>query len=604
MKFLAKINTKAVLAKVDRVIRTIVLLVSVLVIGAIVVDYGFVLDAVEMGLIHRFYAIGWWAYLISFSFQLVRHWTQIHKKAFSLTTLLGLLLYTSALPKLFVAADAGTFWGQMLAFLSNKYFVVGLLGIFALIEFSRGVSHFVNRRTNPALLVVLCFACVIVFGALLLMLPRSTMEHIRIPMIDALFVSTSAVCVTGLSTVEVAHTFTLEGQIIIALLIQIGGLGIMTITTFFAIFFMDGLGLYSQFTLKEMLSSNASSLMSTLLNVLGFTLIIELVGAFFIWLSVHPMTGMALNQEIFFSIFHSVSAFCNAGFSTLEGNLGNEAVMGGNPLFFVVISLLVILGGVGFPILINMKRQFSYYLSVLFSKIFRKGKPYVRYSHLTHVNTKIVLWTTLILLSFGTCVIALCEWNGAFAGMSSGEKMIHAFFNSTVPRTAGFNSVVVSDFSRLTIVLYLLLMWIGGGSQSTAGGIKVNTVAVAFAAVKSLIKGQRDTVLFNREIGENSIRRALVVIFGSVFIIACFFIALLILEPTMSARDILFETVSAFSTVGSSLGVTPHFCTLSKFLLVLLMFIGRVGFITVLMSIISRKEQNKYRLPKESIIIN
>lgn len=596
---------KLILDKVDYVRRVIVLLMSVLVIATIVVDYGFVLDAMEMEFIHKMYKIGWWVYLISFTFQIPYSWKTIRRNAVSLTTILGVILYFSALPYIFKGQGGPDWWISILGFLENKYFIIGLLGIFSAIELSKGITMFVNRKTNPALLVVLCFAITIAFGALLLLLPRSTLDHIRLPVIDALFISTSAVCVTGLSTLEVAHTFTLEGQIIIALLIQAGGLGIMTITSFFALFFMDGVGLYSQFTLRDMISSSKDSLMSTLLHVLGFTIVIELLGAFFLWLGIHSTLDMTLNEEIFFSVFHSISAFCNAGFSTLEGNLGNEMVFAaGHNSFYITISLLIILGGIGFPVLINIKRLLSHYTSKLLHKLnIRKGH-YMRYSHLADANTKIVLYTTSILIFSGAFLIAILEWNGAFVGLTTGEKVVHSFFNSIVPRTAGFNSVAASDFSRLTLVLTIFLMWIGGASQSTAGGIKVNTLAVAYASIKSIITGKQATEMFNREITYNTVRRTLAVVFGSIIIISLFFIILLILEPELPAMDLLFETVSAFSTVGSSLGITSLLGNDSKFALVLLMFIGRVGFITVLMSMVSNKGERKYRLPKENIIIN
>lgn len=590
--------------KINDIMKIMVSMMSLVVIGAIVIDYGFVLDDLEMSFIHNIYNLGWWVFIFSFTFQLFLHWTQIRKRKLSLTLIFGIILYISALPKIFNVPEYNKFLTYIWNFLENKYFIICLLGLFSFIEISRSVTGFVNKKTNPALLVVICFAVTIVFGALLLMLPRSTMEHIRLPVIDALFVSTSAVCVTGLSTVDVASTFTFEGQIIIAMLIQIGGLGIMTITTFFAIFFMNGVGLYSQLTLKDMLISSSESLISTLINVLGFTIVIELIGAFFIWVSVHPMEGMTLDQEIFFSIFHSISAFCNAGFSTIENNLGNYQLITGHNFFYIVISILIILGGVGFPILINIKKHISYYISVLFNKIWRKNGVYTRYTHLVNVNTKIVLYITLILIVSGTFFLALFEWNNAFAGMKVSEKIVHAFFNAVVPRTAGFNSVPTVYFSRLSIILCMILMWIGGASQSTAGGIKVNTLAVAFASMRSLIKGQHTTELFNREISYNTIRRTLVVISGSILTIFFFFIMITILEPDMSSKSILFETISAFSTVGSSLGITQYFGNMSKFLLIILMFVGRVGFITIMMSIVQQTGQTKYRLPEENIIIN
>ncbi len=598
------IDLKTILSRTDYIVKIVSILTSIFVVAAIIIDYGFELDAHEMSFIVSVYNIGWWVYFISFAYKVIAHWSEVWRKGISFTLILGIMLCASALPKFMNTLGNSQALTLLWSFLTHKYFIISIIGLLSLITISQWIVNFVNKRTNPALLIVVCFMTVIAFGALLLLLPRSTLEHIRLPMVDALFISTSAVCVTGLSPVEIAQTFTMEGQIIIALLIQIGGLGIMTITSFFALFFMDGIGLYSQFSLKNMITSSSESLKSVLINVLGFTFVIEIIGALFIWLSIHATMGMNLDDELFFSFFHSVSAFCNAGFSTLEGNLGNDVILYNHNSFYLVISLLIVLGGVGFPILMSLKRILSYYSSNLLHKAFKKNGPRPRYMHIADLNTKIALYASLALILLGTISLALCEWNGAFAAFSTDEKIVQSLFNAVAPRTAGFNSVALSDFSRVAILLYLVLMWIGGGSQSTAGGIKVNTFVVALASFRSLIKGEQATTLFNREITYSSIRRCLVVVFGSICIIALFYIALLLLEPNIPSMDLLFESVSAFSTVGSSLGITPHLGNISKILLVVLMFLGRVGFITVLMSILPQKEQPKYRLPKEEIIIN
>ena len=598
------IDLKTIISKIDYIVKIVSILTSIFVVAAIIVDYGFELDAYEMSFILSVYKAGWWFFFISFAYKIIVHWREVWRKGISFTLILGIMLCASALPMFITTPGSSHIISLLWSFLTNKFFIISVIGLLSLITISQWIANFVNKRTNPAFLIVVCFMTVIAIGALLLMLPRSTLEHIRLPVVDALFISTSAVCVTGLSPVEIAHTFTTEGQIIIALLIQIGGLGIMTITSFFALFFMGGIGLYSQFSLKNMIASSSESLKSVLTNVLGFTFVIEIIGTLFIWLSIHSTMGMTFRDEIFFSLFHSISAFCNAGFSTLEGNLGNDLILYNHNAFYLLISLLIVLGGIGFPILMSLKRILSYYGSELLHKMFRKTKQRSRYMHITDINTKIVLYSSLVLILIGTLGIAFFEWNGSLASFSFGEKIVQSLFNAVAPRTAGFNSVSLSDFSRVTIILYLVLMWIGGGSQSTAGGVKVNTFVVALASLKSLINGEHSTTLFNREITYSSIRRALVIVFGSICIIVLFYVALLLLEPSLPSIDLLFECVSAFSTVGSSLGITPLLGNISKILLVVLMFLGRVGFITVLMSILPQKEQPKYRLPKEDIIIN
>lgn len=584
--------------------RMLMAFISVTVIGAIVVDYGFVLDELEMSVVHNVYRYAWWVYFVSYFFRVIFCWTEINRKTVFMTVFLGFLLALTALSNFFTPPVEGHVFVWLWNVSSNKFLVISVLLLFAALEISKGIVSFINKKTNPALLMAVCFAVIILFGALLLLLPRSTHEHIRLSLVDALFVSTSAVCVTGLSTVDIAQTFSLEGQIVIALLIQIGGLGVMTITSFFAMFFMGGTGLYNQFALRDIVGSETfSSLISTLLYILGFTFSIELLGACCIWFSIHDTMGMTLHEELFFSVFHAISAFCNAGFSTLTGNLGNETVLYGHNLFFIIISVLVILGGIGFPILMNFRKVISYSLrKMLWHKQTEQSLP--RYIHLTNINTKIVLVSTAFLLAGGMLLVAILEWNGAFAGMSVGEKVVQSFFTSVVPRTAGFNSVDLAQFSLLTILVYIFLMWIGGASQSTAGGIKVNTFAVALANIRAVVRGENAVVLFNREITSDSVSRSSAVVFGSIVAILLSFVALLLLEPDISPKGLLFEVVSAYSTVGASLNVTPELGNASRLLIVVLMFVGRVGLITVLMGMSRQRDRRKYRYPKGNVIIN
>lgn len=585
-------------------IDLLVFLVSVVLIGTAVVDYGFVLDETETLYISKIYNFTWWFYLIVFTGRLILTWTEITRKTIFLTIMLGVMFYLSLIAKFVNVAETSS-WFAIWNFLKSKYFIVALIGIFAVLNVSKGVVNFINKKTNPALLLVAGFALIIFFGTLLLLLPRSTIEHFRLPLADALFVSTSAVCVTGLSPVDLAHTFTLEGQIVIMLLIQIGGLGVMTITSFFALFFMGSTSLYNQFALRDMLGSDAfSSLISTLLNILIFTFTIEAIGALLIWISIHSTMNMTLNEEIFFSVFHAVSAFCNAGFSTLTGNLGNPAILYNHNWFYIIISILIILGGIGFPILVNFKNVLAFHIKSFCMKLFKKNYKQIRYQHLTNINTKIVIVTTSILIVFGTIIIAILEWNNAFVHMDIEDKIVQSLFNSVAPRTAGFNSVDLTNFSLLTIIVYSVLMWIGGGSQSTAGGIKVNTFAVAISNFFSVIRGKTSVTLFNRELSAESVRRASATIFGSLITIIVFFLILVAMEPEISPKGLLFETISAYCTVGSSLNITPLLADNSKIIMSVLMFIGRVSLITILMSVIQQKGNTKYRYPKDNVIIN
>ena len=279
------------------------------------------------------------------------------------------------------------------------------------------------------------------------MLPRATYHGISF--MDALFTATSATCVTGLVTVDVPSTFTLEGQILIILLIQIGGLGVMTLTSFFAMFFMGNTSLYNQLMVGDM----------DQFQLLEFAIVYLIIyiglyagdrrsrnGGYLAQCARHVGNDLA-GRTFFVSAFHSVSAFCNAGFSTLPGGMGNPAVMQGHNLLYITLGLLIALGGIGFPILVNLYETVAYYLQAGKFWLLRRSGRFRKKVHLYNLNTKIVLVATVFLLIGGTLAIAALEWNHSFAGMPVADKWVHAFFNSSCPRTAGFASVGLTSLS-------------------------------------------------------------------------------------------------------------------------------------------------------------
>ena len=436
------------------------------------------------------------------------------------------------------------------------------------------------------------------------MLPRATYHGISF--IDALFTATSAICVTGLVSVDVSSTFTPEGLFIIIMLIQIGGLGVMTLTSFFAMFFMGNTSLYNQLVVRDMVSSQSlSSLLSTLLYILGFTLAIEAAGMGVIFLSIHGTMGMDIEEELAFFCFSiSISAFCNAGFSTLYGNLGNELVLHNHNLLYITISFLVILGGIGFPILVNLYETVSYESKRLYHRYVKKNKRTIRKIHLYNLNTRIVLIMTAILLVTGTVAIAVFEWNHAFAGMTATEKWVQGFFNATCPRTAGFSSVGMTTFSVQTLLLMVVLMMIGGGTQSTAGGVKVNVFAVVLINLWAVVRGADRVAILRRELSHDSIRRSNAALILYLFMVFLAIFLLSVLEPEAGLLVITFECVSALSTVGSSLDLTPTLGNSSKLLVILLMYIGRVGAFTLLTGLVRQEKKRNYRYPSDNIIIN
>lgn len=583
--------------RIEVFLRIFAMVIALLTLSTVVIDFGFSLSAEEKNIAMRIYNFSWWFYFIVFTVRLGIFFYKFRKASAGLTILTGLLIYLTLLPRMFSVSPDGLLY-SVWWFLGHIKTTIFVISVFAVLDLSKSIISFLNRKTNPALMMATGFAVIIFIGGLLLLLPRSIAAGANLSVVDAFFVSTSAVCVTGLSPVDISTTFTVDGQLIILALIQIGGLGVMTITSFFALFYMGNTNLYSQLAVKNIIGTDTwNSLLSTLFYILGFTFAIEMIGAAFIWLSVHSTLDMTMQEEIYFAIFHSISAFCNAGFSTVSNNLGNSSLMGINSLY-VIISLLVILGGIGFPILMNLKCALFHNVRRLFNKDYRQ------HLRVTTINTKIVLATTIVLLVLSTVAFALIEWNGAFAGMTTWEKIVQSFFHASVPRTAGFNSVDMGSFSNIGILVFMILMWIGGASQSTAGGIKVNTIAVAWANFMSVIRERKSVVILKREVSQESVQRATATVFASILVILLAFIILLATEPGLTQKQLLFEVVSAVGTVGSSLNATAYLTTAGKIIVSLLMFVGRVGLIVVAMSFVKKKGQERFCYPKDNVIIN
>lgn len=585
------------------VMTTLTYLASILLIVGLVYEHGFTISVAEAHQLQRLYHGVWIVFLSDISLRIALEYKDTRQTFSKLTWILTFLLYLTLVPVVFHRPEVEGAIQAVWDFLNGRMYHLALLLMLSFLNLSYGLVRLLGRRTNPSLILAVSFLIIILIGTGLLMLPRSTVAGIS--WVDSLFISTSAVCVTGLTSVDVASTFTTTGFVIIILLIQIGGLGVMTLTSFFAMFFMGNTSLYNQLVVRDMVSSNSlNSLLSTLVYILGFTLAIEGAGMLAIWSDIHGTMGMDIHEELAFSAFHSISAFCNAGFSTLPGNLGNPLLMSGHNPFYIYISLLIILGGIGFPILVNFKDIILYHIRRFWRFLRTWEWDGRRFYHLYNLNTRIVLIVTFLLLVVGTAGIALFEWNASFAGMSVADKWTQAFFNASCPRTAGFSSVDLAGLSVQTLLIYLILMWIGGGSQSTAGGIKVNAFAVVVLNLVAVLRGTERVEVFGRELSYDSIRRSNATVVMSFGVLFVFIFIISILEPNLSLLTVTFECVSAISTVGSSLNATPLLGSDSKLLVALLMFVGRVGLITLMLGIIKQKKNTKYQYPSGQIIIN
>ena len=474
--------------------------------------------------------------------------------------------------------------------LENRAIYLLVLFLISSIELSSTVISSLGRKSNPSLIMAVSFLFIIMAGSGMLLMPRCIQHGVHLSWIDSLFTATSAVCVTGLTTIDVPSTFTSFGQLVIMMLIQVGGLGVMTITSFFALFFMGNTSIYNQMQVQDMVSSKSlASLWSTLLNIFGFTAVLELAGAVLIFLNIHGTIGLDIRHELFFSMFHAVSAFCNGGFSNYQDGVGASVLMEGHCWLYIILALLIILGGIGYPVLVNLK--------IAVTK-FSKGR------RLFDLNTKIVLRTTMMLIVSGTALLAFFEWNNTFAGMPIREKLTQAFFNAVSPRTAGFISVDLNSMCIQSIFIYTILMWIGGASQSTAGGVKVNAFAVAFLNIRAIIHGTTRVEFAGRELSTDSIRRANAAVFVSIILLSVFVFLVTLTEPDLPLKAIVFECVSAFATVGSSLGITSSLQDTSKVLLVVLMFIGRVGLVTMAQGLLKQYKNQNYKLPQDNITIS
>lgn len=484
------------------------------------------------------------------------------------------------------------FW----AFFFGNIPVITAMFIIAISEISVFARVISSINIPPALLFSSSFLIIIFIGSGLLMLPKA--HNIPLTFLDSLFTSVSAVCVTGLIVVDTATAFTPLGKIIILCLIQIGGLGIMTFTGFFSFVFASGSSFRDRLLLKEIFSSQSlESLFKLLTKIILWTFMTEAVGAIIIFYSL----DINSDNKFLFAIFHSISAFCNAGFSTLSDGLFSTGLKH-NYYVQITIALLIILGGIGFPVLLNIYSFFKQVIIVLIRKIIRK-RIYLIHNQM-NISGRIAVLMTFILIVFGTGLYYLFESGNSISGLSNTDKIIVSFFGSVSARTAGFNITDISLWGYPTIFLMIILMWIGASPGSTGGGIKTTTFAIAFRSAYNSIKGRQYMKIGNREIGSSTIARVLAIIFLSLMIVTIGFFCLMISEPSKNPVHLLFEAVSAFSTVGLSLAETSTFSQNGKIIVICLMFIGRVGPLTLLTGLLLSNKVKYSRYPEIDIVIN
>jgi len=442
------------------------------------------------------------------------------------------------------------------------------------------------QRLSPIQKVLLSFIALILFGSVLLLLPVST--HHGITFVDALFTSTSAVCVTGLIVRDTPVDFTVFGISIILLLIQFGGLGIMTFSLGLLSMFANNLSLKWRFTFQGLYSDfRAIPIRSLLKRIVLYTFIIESVIAAVLFTQF--IRDFSFLPALGHAVFHAVSAFCNAGFSTFSDSLIGY---GNNPLVILPVSMGVILGGLGFIVLYELRRY-----------------PFLRNSSWNSrlsLHSRFVLIITAILILSGTAGFLVLEWNYSLRTMPIWERIQASFFQSITCRTAGFNTVDISLLRQNTLYMMIVLMFIGGSPGSIAGGIKTTTVGVMAMLIYSKFKGARQIVLWNRGLDHDTVDRCTtLIILSMVFVIIASFAVLTIHDFDIhnSFLSAVFEVVSAFGTVGLTMGATGHLSQEGKILICIVMFIGRLGPLTLIMALTSMKKDINIEYPEEHIMI-
>lgn len=452
------------------------------------------------------------------------------------------------------------------------------------------VTHKISKfNIHSSALLALSFLIIILVGSGMLYLPRAYHEGADYSYIDALFTSTSAVCVTGLTVVDTELHYTPLGQFFILILIQVGGLGIMTLTTFFAIFLTGGVSLKTRSIVKDLISDESIGEIQILLKkILIYTFSIEAIGVVFLYSSTVKNIFVYEPITFYHAIFHSISAFCNAGFSVYSQNLMIDTIKD-NYVYTGTIMSLIVLGGLGFIVHSNL---FEYFEKKRINKAFR-----------LKIHTKIVVYSTALLIFSGMFLIYLFESYKLFPDSSFGYKLYQSLFWSISARTAGFNIMPTDAMSQASTLVIILLMWIGASPGSTGGGVKTTTLAIVLLALYNYILGRERTEIFKREISQESIRQAFFVILASLLVLGFATTLLVWMEPNKSALDLIFEVTSAHSTVGLSRNITFYIGDGAKILLTIVMFIGRVGVLAFFLSFHKPIREPEYKFPQENILV-
>lgn len=436
-------------------------------------------------------------------------------------------------------------------------------------------------KLNGVQILALGFIALIIIGAVILSLPISSRNGEPTNFLDAIFTSTSAVCVTGLITLDTSTHWSTFGQTIIMTLIEIGGLGFMSFAVLISLILGKKITLRERLVMQEAMNTfSIQGLVRMVKYVLIFTVSVQFFGALLISTQFVPEYG--IGKGVFYSIFHSISAFCNAGFDLFGTSLVGYS---SNSVVILVLSSLIIIGGLGFTVLLEIYE-------------FKGIKK-------LSLHAKLVIITTLILIFGGTILMLLFEYNNpqSIGDMNIKDKLLNSFFASVTPRTAGFNSISTSGMTLASKFLTIILMLIGGSPGSTAGGLKTVTCGILVLTVISVIKGREDTEVFGRRFTKEIIYKAFTIVFIGLSLVIGVTMILSYTEVGVSFIDLLYETSSALGTVGLTLGLTPNLSSIGKILIMIMMYLGRVGPLTVMLALTRKRKKSGYKYPEGKILI-
>ncbi len=466
-----------------------------------------------------------------------------------------------------------------------QFYFFAIIGI----ELGKSGAKFAALNLKPATLLVLSFVLLIGTGTGLLMLPEMTVGH-HFDFLNSLFTATSASCVTGLIVVDTATFFTLKGKLIIMVLIQLGGINIISFATFFATFSKSSGSIKYQSMMKEFLSTERLSDSKNILrSIVEFSLLMEAIGTLLLYLSWGNIHFTNWKSQLFTSVFHAISAFNNAGFSTFTNNLAENGVRNLYGLQIVII-FLIFFGGFGF---VAMQDAFS------IKSIRRRLKSPWRK---LNTGTKITLYMSLFLIAIGAFVFYIIQ-KDSMAGDSWYQIAVTSVFQSVTTRTAGFNTVNIGKLGTPVLMFFMFLMFVGAGPGSTGGGIKVTTFAVIIKSAIATIKGEKSVVFFKRTLPFSTIDKAYSIVLFSISMIFISTFFLTITEPGVSLLKLLFEEFSAFGTVGLSTGITASLSAAGKAIIITSMFVGRIGTLTLAMALSTRVISTKFRYAETSVMV-